>query len=569
MMSNMMKFRNTYRSEYHSLENETLDIFPEHLEVFNFDATVYGGGGGKGGGKGGGIPGKGSGGGLGGIAGGFIGALNPFTPGIPSKGVPGTGQNPLANAHQQTADILGQFSKDLNTLGLNSASKEVGRWAGHNQQVANVMTGKYHDDMKEVEKYKKSVEEYGNRLNSRVTQYNLGLQELYDRLERLVAFDEIFHMAYGNRINDFQTVNGPELEIMTKEYELMMRELKRLIAELKDNYDFVIGLTEGAFLQRIIGSLIMIIGGLESDLGDLTSGNFDSQTFKRIAMNVVAIVMVILSVFTYGLTLAVVVAIILLFMNLDAMYANGAGTGAVMSALDFIFNDLLNLDSLIGSDFEKFDKDHEDYQEMIGYIKLALTIYLVWTGLSSIDWSNIGSNFMSTTEVTPGTTAGTAGTSTPYLEGAVEVGNSLDTSSFLGVKLSTYSQIYDAYTTAKKVKDVVAMNDQYKQLEDKLRSDYAKLNEAISTKLDKSMMKHYKDSAYFLQDQQQYIDRYIWSMTSQNMYVDPYGTTPVANMRFTPDKDTRGLSFGFEELFNEDSLAGSKGYFDSIIYGGK
>ena len=82
-------------------------------------------------------------------------------------------------------------------------------------------------------------------------------------------------------------------------------------------------------------------------------------------------------------------------------------------------------------------------------------------------------------------------------------------------------------------------------------------------------MKHYTDSAYFLQDQQEYIDRYIWSMTSQNMYVDPYGTTPVANMRFTPDKDTRGLSFGFEDLFNEDNLAGSKGYFDSIIYGGK
>ena len=107
-----------------------------------------------------------------------------------------------------------------------------------------------------------------------------------------------------------------------------------------------------------------------------------------------------------------------------------------------------------------------------------------------------------------------------------------------------------------------------KDMEDKLRSDIEKLNKAVITKLDKSMMKHYKDTAYFLQDQQQYIDRYLWSMTSQNMYVDPYGTTPVANMRFTPDKDTRGLSFGFEELFNEDTLAGSKGYFDNIIYGG-
>ena len=101
------------------------------------------------------------------------------------------------------------------------------------------------------------------------------------------------------------------------------------------------------------------------------------------------------------------------------------------------------------------------------------------------------------------------------------------------------------------------------------KSDYEKLNEAIAVKFNKSMMKHYKDSAYFLQDQQVFIDRYIWSMTAQNMYVDPYGTTPVANMRFNPDKDTRKVSFGFEDMFNEDEVAGSKGYFDNIIYGGK
>ena len=566
-----MRWRRITQDEPFSKETDELsDILYLNSEPFNIDATAFGGGGGKGGGgKGGGGKGGGGKGGGGNPFNPFnpSSPFNPFTPGIPSKGVPGSGQNPLANAHQQTADILSQFSKDLNMLGLNSASKEVNRWAGHNQQVANVMTGKYHDDLKQVEKYKKSTEEYGNRLNDRVRQYNLGLQELYDRLERLVAFDEIFHMAYGNRINDFQTINGPELEIMTKEYELMMRELKRLIAELKNNYDFVIGLTEGAFLQRLIGSFIMIIGGLESDLGDLASGKFDSNTFKRIVMNVVAIVMVILSVFTYGLTLPVVIGIILLFMNLDGMYANGAATGAIMSALDFIFNDLLNLDSLIGSDFEKFDKDHEDYQEMVGYIKLAMTIYLVWTGLSSIDWGDIASNFTTTTEVSSGSTAGSTGTSTSYLDGTVEVGNSLDTSSFLGIKLSTYSEIYEAYTVAKKAKDFVSMNDQYKQLESKLKSDHTKLNDAISTKTNKRMMKHYKDSAYFLQDQQEYIDRYVWSMTSQNMYVDPYGTTPVANMRFTPDKDTRGLSFGFEDMFDESTQAGSKAYFNNIIYG--
>lgn len=484
--------------------------------------------------------------------------------------------DPLSGVFTVTGIIFGQISETLDVLGLDSLSKEVGRWSSHNDQVGAVMRGEYHQDLKEIESYKKRVEEYGNKLNSRTTQYNLGLQELLDRLERLVAFDEIFHMAYSNRIGDYQESGAPELEIMTQEYELMMRELKRLIAELKDTYDFVIGLTEGAFLQRIIGSIIMIIGGLQSDMKDLGSGKIDGQTFKRIIMNVVAIVMVVISVFTYGLTLPVVLAIVLLFLNLDGMYANGAATGAVMSALDFIFNDLLNLDDLIGSDFEKFDKDHEDYQEMVGYVKLALAIAVVITA-----WMSGGVNTEGTTSANTAQGASNATTkivdvgsaaskgSTSYLNGTVEIGSNVSSSSMFGIKLSTYSQIYEAYSIAKDVKDTIAMNDQYKQMELKLKNDYDKVNKAIITKLNKSMMKHYKDSAYFLQDQQEHIDRYVWSMTAHNMYVDPYGTTPVANMRFNPDKDARSMNFGYESMFNEDEMAGSKGYFNSIIYGGK
>ena len=491
--------------------------------------------------------------------------FNPLTglPGIATPGLVMPGENPFAEEHERLSEVFGQLSNDLGNLGLGSLSNEVGRWADQQRQIANVMNGEYHNDAKAIEAYKKKVDEYGNRLNSRVTQFNLGLQELLDRLERLVAFDEIFKMAYSNRIGDYQELNGPELEIMTQQYELMMRELKRLIAELKDNYGFVIGLTEGAFLQRIIGSVIMIIGGLHSDLDQVKSGDFDTKTFTRILMNVIAIVMVVLSVITYGLTLPIALAILTLFLNLDGMYANGAATGAIMSCLDFIFNDLLNLDQLIGSDFEKFDKDHEDYQEMVGFVKLALVIATIITAWSS----NSGTETMDSSAVDTSSVPKEAPKS--YLDGNLEVGSGLEDSSLFGIKLSSYAQIYEAYSIASKIGDVMAMNDQYKQMEERLRSDYDKVNDAIEAKWSKSMMKHYKDSAYFLQDQQEYIDRYLWSMTANNMYVDPYGTTPVANMRFNPDKDTRMMSFGFEDLFNENSLAGSKGYFNNILYGGK
>ncbi len=467
--------------------------------------------------------------------------------------------------------------------GLKSLGKEIARRGEDLNQVIKVLNGEYHDGVKKIEAYKQRVEEYGNRLSARVTQYNLGLDELLDRLESLIAFDEIFHMAYSNRIEDYQELNGPELEIMTQQYELMVRELKRLIAELKSEYDFVIGLTEGAFVQRIIGSIIMIVGGLQSDLRNIASGDFDSKTFTRILMNVIAIVMVVISIFTGGSTFFIVLAIILLFLNLDGMYANGAATGAIMSALDFIFNDLLNLDDLIGSDFEKFDKDHEDYQEMVGFVKLALTIATIIAAWGS---GGAGSGYDSSSGINAGT-AGTYGTNmwsqqtsmlaaqdagfttntVSYAGGAVTVGDSLQTTAFLGTNFTTYASLYEAYNIASSIKDIVSRNKLYKEMEEKLKSDLNKVDEAIVSKTNKSMMKHYKDAAYFLQDQQEYIDRYVWGMTAQNMYVDPYGTTPVANMRFNPDKDTRGLSFGFEDLFDESTLAGSKGYFNNIIYG--
>ena len=449
--------------------------------------------------------------------------------------------------------------------GLGSLGKEINRWGEDLTQVLKVMTGEYHDAAKAIQKYKDTVDEFGRRVQLRVETHNLKIEELVDRMDSLIAFDEIFQMAIANRIDTLSASESEELDKLANEYTLMRKQLERMVAQLKAEYDFVIGLTEGAFVQRLVGSLIMITGGLMSDMGDILSGKADSGTWKRI-MNVVLmvtaiviiVVMIILSAgaATPLLWVALVLTSINTFMTLDGIYANGAATGAIMGLLDFLFNDVLNLDDLIGSDFEKFDKDHEDYQDMVGYVQLALAI-----GSMAAAWG--------ASTPSDGINAGTAANQVSYGNGALTIGDTLQTSSFLGIEFSSYTQIYEAYKIASKVKDVLAQNKVYNDMKDKLKEDYDKLNQAIQIKLDKSMMKHYTDSDYFLQDQQEYIDRYIWSMTSQNMYVDPYGTTPVANMRFTPDKDVRGLSFGFEDLFNEDDLAGSKGYFDSIIYGGK
>lgn len=468
------------------------------------------------------------------------------------------------------ADGIGMVGNIVEKVpGLESLGKEIERWGEDTNQVIKVLSGDYKDDVRKVEEYKRMLDKRGDYLEYRIKQYNVSLDELIDRLERLIAFDEIFKMAMSNRIDNFQESEGPELEILTQEYQLMMRELQRMVAQLKSEYDFVIGLTEGAFLQRIIGSIIMIVGGLISDIQSVTSGEASSAEWKSLITATVAVVAVVIT-WGYALTAttpflltSAVLATIAAFMTLDGMYANGAATGAIMSTLDFLFNDVLNLDDLIGSDFKHFDKDNADYQQMVGYTKLAISLASIATA-----W---GSTLVGETTSASGASAtGVSEVKTvdSYLDGTINIGDSLETSSFLGVKFTTYGQVFKVYSYAQEIKDVVTANSAYKTLKEQLNSDIQKLNEAVYAKTDKSMMKHYKDTAYFLQDQQEYIDRYIWSMVSQNMYVDPYGTTPVANIRFMPDNDTRMLNFGYEDVFDEGNQAGSKNYFNSIIYGG-
>ena len=484
---------------------------------------------------------------------------------IVSKGVEGVG------------DIVGIVP------GLDSLGREIERWGEDLGQVIDVLDGSYSDDVKQVEAYQRALDEKGRFLDERIAKYNLTLDQLIDRMDSLAAFDEIFRMAIGNRLEDYELKEKPELEKLMAEYNDMTKTLNSMITQLKSDYDFVIGLTEGAFLQRMIGSVIMIVGGLVSDLRSIADGSAKSETYKRF---ITALIVVIAVVLSWGaattastaaapwLVASAVMASIAAFMQLDGMYANGAATGAIMGALDFLFNDVLQLDSLIGSDFKHFDNDNADYQQMVGYTKMAISLGSVaaaWQGSMLNGVSNTAEMSTSTSNMDKliGSQQGMSSKlSTGYAETTKLAEGSLSSTMLFGVKFSTYSDIYKAYSTAQEVGDMISMNKQYEDMKDKLNSDISKLNTAIMSKTTKSMMKHYKDSAYFLQDQQEYIDRYVWSMTSQNMYVDPYGTTPVANIRFTPDKDTRMMYFGYEDVFNESAMAGSKQYFNTILYGG-
>ena len=444
-------------------------------------------------------------------------------------------------------DVFGAVGDVLDFVGLDSLGKEVERWGEDINQVIKVLSGEYHDDVKKIQKMQDALE-------AKQLEYKGQADLLIEKIDSLIAFPEIFQMAAANRIDQLDALYGPQLAAL-------MKQLESAIAQLKSDYDFVIGLTEGAFIQRLIGSVIMIVGGLTSDLGEILSGKANSSTWQRIITAVVLVIVVIFMWWNpvgWAAIAAAVITTIVTFMTLDSMYANGAATGAIMGMLDFLFNDLLNLDDLIGSDFDKFDKDHEDYEEMVMYTKIALSLTS-----AGLNWASSAGNYATAAKY--GTSAWSEQTAMLAAQDSGMAANSATT--FFGISTSTYSSIYKAYSAAMSVSDILNANKAYEAMNDKFAEDKAKLDTLINNKYRKNFMKHYKDTAYFLQDQQEYIDRYVWGMTAESMYVDPYGTTPVANTRFTPDKDTRVMSFGFEDMFDESSSAGSRGYFNSIIYG--
>ena len=91
------------------------------------------------------------------------------------------------------ADGVGMVGNIVEKVpGLESLGKEIERWGEDANQVIKVLSGDYKDDVKKVEEYKRMLDKRGDYLESRIKQYNVSLDELIDRLERLIAFDEIF-----------------------------------------------------------------------------------------------------------------------------------------------------------------------------------------------------------------------------------------------------------------------------------------------------------------------------------------------------------------------------------------
>lgn len=396
-------------------------------------------------------------------------------------------------------------------LGLDKIGNEVANIGSDIVQVSNVLNGDYHKEAKRI------ADMQDNITNQQDT-YNSQMDELIDRANQLMAFHEIFKIALGNDMDSLEAGLGAEITKLIAEYELVLKRFK-------SDYEFIIGLTEGNFLGKLVASVILIVGGLMNDLSDILTGNADSTTFKNIGMTIIGVIVLIIAIlaspFTAGGSMYiafVVLSSIMLYLSLDSMYAGGVGMAAVMSCLDILFNDVLQLDSLIGKDFQKFDPDNEDYADMVMYVKIGLTLATIATG----GLSNAGTAIKQ---------------SATNIMGAAAANISM-----------TFSQIYGIYSTAMSVKNVIDANDANNVLKEKLEAERVKVETLIFQSQSRKFMKSYRDVDYIQSDQESVINSYINSFTG--IFIDPEIYVPM-NSRFTPDEEASKLiSFGFEDIFN-------------------
>ena len=170
----------------------------------------------------------------------------------------------LAKATGAAVSIVGKDIVD-DALGLDKLGNEIDQVGNDITQIGKVLGGEYHDDMKDLENYKSKIDAFSK-------EYNSNLDNFAERMESLIAFHEIFQMAIANRMDEYIDKYNPQLQAVMKEYQAMA-------AQIKSEYDFVIGLTQGSFLEKIIGSLIMMVGGIMSDLKDIANGTADGETW--------------------------------------------------------------------------------------------------------------------------------------------------------------------------------------------------------------------------------------------------------------------------------------------------
>jgi hypothetical protein len=398
----------------------------------------------------------------------------------------------------------------LSDIGIKQG-KELTRIGSQLNQIGKVLTGEYHDSVK-------AIQAQEDKLNSLKEQY----YNLADELNGEAFLGEIYEIAGSNKLDRYVDEN-----ILPAE-----EQYKKMLENFKKEFSYILDWAQGSFFERLFASFILIIGGLLNDVEDILTGKANSETWKNIISTVLSIaaIVILLPVAPW----ASVVLIANLIITLDATYANGAMLGAIFSLLDFVFNDILNLDDLVGSDFDHFDKDSEYYEQTQAYFKLALAVSAVVAAL------NTPADVWKTSMANLGLNASTVS------------------------NVGTITEAYNAYNVAVSINDIITMNDKYNEMHAELKEKQNILDNRINTANRRKMIGSYIDMEHILAYPDEMVNEYVMQMTQLNNGVlDPEGLISM-NTRYKVEN--QDMTFGFEDIFAYDNQAGGDRYTKQILF---
>lgn len=399
----------------------------------------------------------------------------------------------------------------LSDIGIKQG-KELTRIGNQLEQIGKVLTGEYHESVK-------AIQAQENKLNALKEEY----YNLADEINGEAFLGEIFSIASSNTLERYVSE-----KILPAE-----EQYKKMLENFKKEFSYILDWAEGSFFERLFASFILIIGGLLNDVSDIVTGKANSETWKNIITTVLSIAAIVILALA-GQWWAVVILVANLIITLDSAYANGAMLGAIFSLLDFVFNDVLNLDDLVAKDFDHFNKDSEYYQETQAYFKLALAISAVVAALSV------------PTEA--------------WKTGMANIGLNASTLSNVG----TITEAYNAYNVAVSVNDIITMNDKYNEMYSELREKQNILDNRINSANRRKMIGSYIDMEHILAYPDEMVNEYVMQMTQLNNGVlNPEGLISM-NTRYKVEN--QDMTFGFEDIFAYDNQAGGDRYIKQILF---
>lgn len=377
------------------------------------------------------------------------------------------------------------------------------------EQSVDVISGEYNEDYAEIEDIQKEIEPM-------VDQFEAMQEEL---ASIAILFDEIFTMSKENKLEEYGSL-----------IEEKQKEAEKLVEEFNSNYSMIIELN-GTFLGRIFLSPVMILGGIHYDLGQMIDGDIQA-TMRMVQLTISIATLVMMPEDTS--TWIQVVAYLGVYLSLDATFGANGIMMATMQILDFMFNDVLQLEDWAHEDFGNFSEDSEHYEETLGYVSLTVTIALI---ISTIDFDAM----MNQSDELA---------SQPASEAAISAAR--DSRSLQN--LLTVVQQASSYYEKK-----IAHEELVTELEDKMEMIEAKHKRADN--MHRAKMLALEEA--FTTPHEERVMLYEYGFDNNSYEVkDPMYLVPLDIL----DQDNKKPSETFNGIFNESKQAGSTNYFKNMLY---